>query len=54
MNIYANDNDFGLFPRAGGINSVHGALADWQDPNEAVAFGGPPAMQPSHRACGFW
>jgi prepilin-type N-terminal cleavage/methylation domain-containing protein/prepilin-type processing-associated H-X9-DG protein len=39
MEIYSNDDENGWFPRAGGRNSVHGALADWQDPNEAVAFG---------------
>lgn len=39
INIYANDDENGRFPRAGGPNSVHGALADWEDPIEAVAFG---------------
>jgi hypothetical protein len=39
MAIYANDDKNGRFPRAGGPNSVHGVLADWQDPNEGVAFG---------------
>ncbi|MHC4388071.1 MAG: type II secretion system protein [Planctomycetota bacterium] len=42
MCIYGNDDDNGRFPRAGGRNSVHGALADWQHADEAVAFGGPP------------
>jgi prepilin-type N-terminal cleavage/methylation domain-containing protein/prepilin-type processing-associated H-X9-DG protein len=37
--IYANEDEYGRFPRAGGPNSVHGVLVDWQDPNEAVAFG---------------
>ena len=39
MNIYANEDENGRFPRAGGPNSVHGVLVDWQDPNEGVAFG---------------
>jgi hypothetical protein len=39
MAIYGNDDENGRFPRAGGRNSVHGALADWQDADEAVAFG---------------
>ena len=39
MHIYANEDEYGRFPRAGGPNSVHGALADWQSPDEAVAFG---------------
>jgi prepilin-type processing-associated H-X9-DG protein len=37
ISIYTGDNDW--FPRAGGPNSVHGALADWQHPVEGVAFG---------------
>jgi prepilin-type N-terminal cleavage/methylation domain-containing protein len=42
MNIYANDDENGRFPRAGGRNSIHGALLDWEDPSEPAAFGGPP------------
>jgi prepilin-type N-terminal cleavage/methylation domain-containing protein/prepilin-type processing-associated H-X9-DG protein len=42
FNIYANDNDAGRFPRAGGRNSEWGGVADWEAIDEATAFGTPP------------
>ena len=43
MNIYANDNEGGRFPRAGGRGSSwDAALADWEGATEIDAFGTPP------------
>jgi len=42
MNIYANDNTGGRFPRAGGRGSTLGGTADWEAPDEVTAFGTPP------------
>jgi prepilin-type N-terminal cleavage/methylation domain-containing protein/prepilin-type processing-associated H-X9-DG protein len=40
MNIYANDNEFGRFPHAGGRGSTWGAVSAWDDPDESIAFSG--------------
>ncbi len=38
MGIYANNNESGRFPRAGGRNGILGTVSAWNDPDEAVAF----------------
>ena len=42
MGIYANNNESGRFPRAGGRNSILGAVTAWDAVAEAAAFTGSP------------
>ena len=42
MGIYANNNESGRFPRAGGRNSILGAVTAWDAVAEADAFTGSP------------
>ena len=42
MNIYANDNTGGRFPRAGGRGSILGPTTDWEELEEIDAFTGDP------------
>ncbi len=40
--VYAQDGDAVHYPRAGGVGSTWGdSLANWEEPDEDVAFGGP-------------